>query len=248
MTILPILKSSLEKCKIVNRNGYNYFIHPISDGVPCIHPVMINEIVRYIPNITDVDGVDYVLTIEAMGIPIATELAIRKHIPLNIVRKRPYHLEGEIELAQSTGYSKGNLYVNGLHKGDKVLIVDDVISTGGTLVPLVKALHTIGVEITDVIIAIGRGEGYLKLKELGITPKNQNIIISIKDFGCGISEEIGNALFKHMITTKGKDGTGLGLYISYSTIKAQFGGEMWYESILGKGSTFCISIPIYSCL
>ena len=46
-----------------------------------------------------------------------------------------------------------------------------------------------------------------------------------------------------MITTKGKDGTGLGLFMSYSTIKAHFHGNMTLQSELDKGTKFTISIP-----
>ena len=42
---------------------------------------------------------------------------------------------------------------------------------------------------------------------------------------------------------KGKDGTGLGMYMSYSTIRGLFGGKMWFESEEGKGTTFFIQLP-----
>ena len=48
-----------------------------------------------------------------------------------------------------------------------------------------------------------------------------------------------------MITTKGKDGTGLGLFMSYSNIKAHFHGNIEFESEEGKGTTFIITIPTY---
>ena len=47
-----------------------------------------------------------------------------------------------------------------------------------------------------------------------------------------------------MVTTKGKNGTGLGLYMSYSNIRAYFGGDITYETKEGTGTTFNIIIPI----
>lgn len=68
-------------------------------------------------------------------------------------------------------------------------------------------------------------------------------LFMIRDYAKGIPESIKNKLLKEMITTKGKDGTGLGLYMSYSTIKGRFGGKMWFESEEGKGTTFYIQLP-----
>ena len=48
-----------------------------------------------------------------------------------------------------------------------------------------------------------------------------------------------------MITTKCKNGTGLGLYMSYSTIKAHFNGDIKFESENGKGTTFYIILPLW---
>ena len=59
-----------------------------------------------------------------------------------------------------------------------------------------------------------------------------------------MSKEVQNKLFKEMITTKGKNGTGLGLYMSYSTIKGKFNGNITFESKEGVGTTFTITIPI----
>lgn len=77
-----------------------------------------------------------------------------------------------------------------------------------------------------------------------IENKNKKLMISIKDYGCGMSKDIQNKLFKEMITTKGKNGTGLGLYMSYSNIKAKFNGTLTFESEVGKGTTFHILLPI----
>ena len=73
---------------------------------------------------------------------------------------------------------------------------------------------------------------------------NNRIIISVQDFGPGISKNVQDRLFKEMITTKGKEGTGLGLFMSYSNIKAHFNGNITFETS-SEGTTFYISLPIY---
>ena len=80
--------------------------------------------------------------------------------------------------------------------------------------------------------------------DLIVEKNDNNLIICIKDYGCGIPDNIKDKLFKEMITTKGKNGTGLGLYMSYSTIRAHFNGNITIESEMGKGTSFKIILPL----
>ena len=80
--------------------------------------------------------------------------------------------------------------------------------------------------------------------ELTAKKADNDLIISVSDHGMGMTDEVKNKLFKSMITTKGKNGTGLGLFMSYSTIKGHFNGEMTFESEVGKGTTFNIILPL----
>lgn len=79
--------------------------------------------------------------------------------------------------------------------------------------------------------------------QLEISNIDNYINISITDFAGGLPKEVQDRLFKEMVTTKGKNGTGLGLYMSYSNIKAHFGGDITYQTEDGKGTTFNILIP-----
>ena len=80
--------------------------------------------------------------------------------------------------------------------------------------------------------------------DLIVEKTGNSITISIVDHGCGMSSEVQDKLFKEMITTKGKNGTGLGLFMSYSTIRGHFNGNMTFESKLGKGTAFHIILPL----
>jgi adenine phosphoribosyltransferase len=97
-------------------------------------------------------------------------------IPMTIMRKRAYKLPGEIAVHQATGYSKGELYLNGVYKGDRVVIIDDVVSTGGTMKALLQALSIAGANVADVCIAVQRGEPdigrpYKSLVRIEVTDK-----------------------------------------------------------------------------
>lgn len=69
------------------------------------------------------------------------------------------------------------------------------------------------------------------------------IILEISDTGIGIPEENLERIFKSNFTTKGKDGTGLGLRISKDIIE-EYGGEVFVESRIGWGSKFTVKFPI----
>ena len=108
----PQLATSFLESPVVSRGEYQYFIHPLTDGVPRVDPSLLSEVVDRMVELADMDC-DVILAPEAMGIPLATALSIRTGIPFSVIRKRRYDLEGEIELHQRTGYSDSYLYING---------------------------------------------------------------------------------------------------------------------------------------
>lgn len=73
---------------------------------------------------------------------------------------------------------------------------------------------------------------------------DNNLIISVIDHGCGMPKEVQDKLFNTMITTKGKNGTGLGMFMSYSTIKGHFNGDITFETEVNKGTTFNVILPL----
>ncbi len=159
--MLNKLIKSLEICPIVKKGEYNYFVHQITDGIPFLDAGVLRETACGMIKILDLKNVDYIVVAEAMGIPIGTVLSVMTDIPLNIIRKREYNLSNEYEVIQETGYSKGKLFINGLKKGDKIVIIDDVVSTGGTTRGILKTLDKIGVEVVDICYVIKKGEPIL---------------------------------------------------------------------------------------
>ena len=155
--MLEKLVESLETCPMVKRGEYNYFIHPITDGVPVVDPALLREVAAAMLKVLDLNGVEKIVVVEAMGIHIGSVLSTMTDIPMSIMRKREYKLPGEVAVHQATGYSKGELYLNGIRKGERVVIIDDVVSTGGTIKALLAALAIAGADVVDICFAIRRG-------------------------------------------------------------------------------------------
>ena len=158
MDLAPLIYSVENSPVIKKDNGYEYFIHPLADGIPEISPVMLSEAAMafiMMGGLKDVEF-DKIVTIEAMGIPIATALSILTGRPLTIIRKRSYGLSDEEVVEYETGYSANKLYINGIEKGEKVLVVDDVLSTGNTMINVIKSLHLLGAEVVRSFVLFSK--------------------------------------------------------------------------------------------
>lgn len=101
-----------------------------------------------------------------------------------------------------------------------IQVLDNFISNS------VYAQHDKG----EIVLGTDRDEEYLE--------------IYVKDNGSGVSPQIRDRLFREMVTSKGTQGTGLGLYISQAVVHGNFGGDLWYKENPEGGSIFGMSIPI----
>ncbi|MCC8425617.1 PAS domain S-box protein [Mucilaginibacter sp. UR6-11] len=77
---------------------------------------------------------------------------------------------------------------------------------------------------------------------------NGEVIICVQDFGIGIPRDKADRVFEQFYRVSGNKqhtfpGLGLGLYISSEIIKRE-GGKIWVNSVEGKGSDFCFSLPV----
>jgi adenine phosphoribosyltransferase len=166
--MLEEVKKSLKNSPVVKKGEYNYFVNPISDGVPAMEPKILNEITDVLKEKIDLN-IDKIVAIEAMGIHLATALSLKLDIPFVVIRKRQYGLEGEKTIYQKTGYGESELYINDLKKGERIVLIDDVVSTGGTLIASLTALKEMEVNVVSAIAVIEKGDGkQIVEKETGV--------------------------------------------------------------------------------
>lgn len=170
------LRASLQAAPVIWKGDYPYFIHPITDGVPRMDPEILRAITNLVMERVDWSKVDVLLGIEAMGLPLTAPLSMATGLPLIIARKRSYGLDGEIEIDQSTGYSKGAMYLNDLKEGERIAVLDDVLSTGGTLEAVIEGVRRAGANVTEVITVVEKGGGLKRLQNHYPTIRIQSLV------------------------------------------------------------------------
>ncbi|MEP6733902.1 MAG: ATP-binding protein, partial [Chryseolinea sp.] len=80
--------------------------------------------------------------------------------------------------------------------------------------------------------------------KVSLEPFGENIVLEFRDNGKGIEPDIAERIFLSHFSTK-KSGSGLGLAIAKQAIE-QMNGKIWFETVVGQGTTFFIELPSQS--
>jgi len=141
------------------RRVYRYIVNPLTENIPPPDPRWSEWIAQTIHQQTP-DDIDKVLTIESLGLPVAQMVASLKGKPLAVVRKRDFYHKSNLlaKTRYASGFEHGTYWIYGVLAGDRVLVIDDAVSTGGTLAPLLSALQKKNVAIADVFCVLEKPE------------------------------------------------------------------------------------------
>src|SRR5688572_2185224 len=157
-TAVDVVDRSLETAQVMDRKGYPYLVHPLIDGVPRVEPALLRAWTDWAASHKDLIGASTLLLApEAMGLPLVAPLSLATGLPYIVVRKRKYGLPGELVAFCETGYGENCLHVNSVGPGDRVLVVDDVLSTGGTLNALLATILATGATVLGALVFLDKG-------------------------------------------------------------------------------------------
>ncbi len=95
--------------------------------------------------------------------------------------------------------------------------------------------------IFNAVDAMWSDGGHL---HIGLSDDGESVHVIVQDTGLGMTEEVRKAAFNPFYTTKGAEGTGLGLRTAYNIISRHHGSIEIVETIPGQGTTFRVSLPI----
>lgn len=149
------LKEIYRKAKVVNSGSSLTTVNEFTDQLPALRPEVLIEVAYKIMNELDGDF-DKIVTEEDKGAPLATTISLLTGKPLAMARWYPYSLNkyNNNVVKIKSEYFEGKMYLNGIEKDDRIVIIDDTLSTGGAVISLVEAIETAGGIISKIICAV----------------------------------------------------------------------------------------------
>lgn len=150
------LIKSFDNQPIFKKDGKRYLVIPMNDHYTSTEPSVLRQAVNAICDVVNWNGndsINKVVSEEERGGYIAVCVALQRNLPFSLAKQNPVHLPGEIAIRSfKMSYSdRMSIYLNGVKKGDKVIIIDDIIDSGGTMIALINAVRKAKVIIKDVV-------------------------------------------------------------------------------------------------
>ena len=110
-------------------------------------PEILSTISKLITDQIKNDDIDKVAGPALGAVPIATAVSLESKLPLLMIRK------------EKKGYGTSKLIEGELLEGDDVIVVEDVSTTGGSLLKAIKAIQENGGNVTRAFVVVDRQEG-----------------------------------------------------------------------------------------
>lgn len=176
-----LLKEIYRNAKVVNSGRSLTTVNEFTDQLPALRPEVLIEVAYKIMNELDVQF-DKIITEEDKGAPLATTLSLLTGKPLAMARWYPYSLSeyNSNVVNISSEYFEGKMYLNGIEKGDRIVIIDDTLSTGGAVISLVEAVEKAGGIIQKIVCAVEKSQNKGREKVKRVTGHDVTTIIKIK--------------------------------------------------------------------
>jgi adenine phosphoribosyltransferase len=108
---------------------------------------------------------DYIVTPEPGGHLWGILLGYKLQKPVHILRRISSFATAEKEINRVTGYHTSSLFISDIKKGDIVLVLDDVVSTGGTLTTILGALERANARVIGVQVILAKSNKYKKIQK-----------------------------------------------------------------------------------
>jgi adenine/guanine phosphoribosyltransferase-like PRPP-binding protein len=164
---MDILRRAFDNKILVPIDGHNFIVNPFTEQIPATPAELLREAARRVLAIGNFEEASKIVGEEDKGGILVAATSLLSGLPFGMARWYPSGLKGQIEVPFTCEYTGGKLYLNGVDRDDRVIIVDDLISTGGTMVALIQAIRRSGAQVIDIVCVAEKVEygGVARVKE-----------------------------------------------------------------------------------
>ena len=142
---------SFDNQPLVQFEGYRFLINPLTEQIPATTAELLQAATNWLLELGNFKQASKIVGEEDKGGILVASTSLATGLPFGMARWYPSGLEGQVAVDFDMEYTSGKLFLNGINKGDQVIIVDDMISTGGTMLALIKAVQSARAKIVDIV-------------------------------------------------------------------------------------------------
>jgi adenine/guanine phosphoribosyltransferase-like PRPP-binding protein len=136
---------------LIKFGKYNFLINPLTEQIPATSAELLQATTNWIVAEGDFNRATKIGGEEDKGAILVAATSLATGLPFGLARWYPAGLEGQVSVDFEMEYASGQLFLNGIEENDKVILVDDMISTGGTMLALIEAVQLAKGKIVDII-------------------------------------------------------------------------------------------------
>ena len=150
-----------------NNEGYRFNVYSFGERGTHLQPTLIREVVfRLSDSISrNFSSLDYIVAPEPGGHIWGLAVSLFLNVPLVILRNKSLDYPSETIQSVKTAYGEKTFVFYGLKRGDKVVVLDDVVSTGATLRAILSSFSLLGVIVTGVQAIYSKSDIYKTIEE-----------------------------------------------------------------------------------
>jgi adenine/guanine phosphoribosyltransferase-like PRPP-binding protein len=128
-----------------------YIVNPLCDHCPATTYELVDDVVKELSKLIDFGKATKIIGEEDRGGFVAALIAYYHKLPFGLVKWNAAGLDGQIYVPFRNAYAEGKMYLNGAEQGDKVIVVEDIIDSGGTIIAMINLLKKAKIKIIDIV-------------------------------------------------------------------------------------------------
>jgi adenine/guanine phosphoribosyltransferase-like PRPP-binding protein len=146
-----LLRAAFDNKPLLAFGKYKFLVNPLTEQIPATTPELLKVTTRWLVEVGNFQLATKIAGEEDKGAILVASTSLETGLPFGMARWYPSGLDGQVGVDFEMEYASGKLFLNGIEKDDQVIIVDDMISTGGTMLALIEAVGKAEAAIVDIV-------------------------------------------------------------------------------------------------